>query len=385
MTITVGIRCDAGPRTGVGHLVRCVALAEELVAHGVAVHFLSDLGGLAWAHAQLEQRGLPWHPAPYDEVGLVAAAARLGLDALVTDSYELPPRHAAAVRATGRTVLTIVDGELRGQPADIYVDQNLDAELAVPDLPPGAIRLAGLDYALLRAAVRERRPAAARGASAARTPKVVAFFGGTDAYRAAPVIGRLLVATGAAFDAVVVAADRGLRDELRAVAPGAGQRLRVIGPTDELPALLADADLAVSASGTSTWELLCLGLPSALVRVVDNQIIGYERTIAHGLAAGLGHLPALRVPSAEADAAAAVLRDLLTDPAARTALGARAWAAVDGRGAERVARALLAAIRSGTDARRTAVAALERSVVAAQNWDYEGWQAMHAANKTPSR
>ncbi|GAB1689098.1 PseG/SpsG family protein [Krasilnikovia sp. M28-CT-15] len=380
--IAVGFRCDAGPRTGVGHLVRCVALAEELVARGVAVHFLSDLGGVTWAQAQLAQRGLPWHPAPFDQAGLVAAAARLGLDALVTDSYELPPGQAAAVRATGRTVLTIVDGNLLGQSADVYIDQNLDAELVAPELPPGAVRLAGLDYALLRTAVRERRPAAPRDAAVGRTPKVVAFFGGTDAFRAAPVIGRLLVATGAAFDATVVAADGGLRDELLAVATLEGQRLRVIAPTDDLPGLLADADLAVSASGTSTWELLCLGLPAALVRVVDNQILGYERTIARGLAAGLGHLPALRAPGVEADTAVRVLRDLLTDPVARAALGARAWAAVDGRGPERIANALLAAIRSAARHRR--VAALDRHAAVAHGWDYDGWQEMHAAGRAPA-
>jgi spore coat polysaccharide biosynthesis predicted glycosyltransferase SpsG len=330
------VRCDAGAQTGVGHLVRCVALAEELTARGVTVHFLSDLGGLAWAEAQLVERGLPWHPAPYDPVGLVAAADRLALDAVVLDSYELSPEHGIAIRATGRTVLAIVDAELRGQVADVYVDQNLDAELLSPALPEGAVRLAGLDYALLRQAVRERRPPAPRDGSA-RTPKVVAFFGGTDAYRAAPVLARLLVATGAAFEATVVAADGGLRADLEAIAPGPGQRLEIIDPTDGLPKLLADADLVVSASGTSTWELLCLGLPAALVWVVDNQILGYGRTIERGLAAGLGHLRDL--PSA---AAVEVLRGLLTDPSSRATLAARGWAAVDGRGVARVADALLA-------------------------------------------
>jgi len=42
------------------------------------------------------------------------------------------------------------------------------------------------------------------------------------------------------------------------------------------------------------------------------------------------------------DSAVGVLRGLLTDPASRTALAGRAWTAVDGRGAERVAGALLA-------------------------------------------
>ena len=331
---TIGIRCDAGRITGVGHLVRCVAFAEELVSRDVTVKFLSDLGDLPWAVAQLEQRGLPWHPPPFDEVGLVAATERLGLDALVVDSYTLPPQHSAAVRATGRTVLAIVDGELRGQSADIYVDQNLDAVITADGLG-----LAGLDYALLRRSVRQLRPLDAPVHEHTRTPKVVAFFGGTDAYRAAPAIAALLARTEVAFEATIVAADESLRRELLAVAPAAGQRFDIIEPTDDLPKILAGADLVVSASGTSTWELLCLGLPAALVWVVDNQIQGYERTVAHGYAAGLGRLGHLD------DTAVDVLRDLLTAPGARAALATRAWSAVDGRGVERVADALLARLR----------------------------------------
>ncbi|MFC7529564.1 PseG/SpsG family protein [Actinoplanes sp. GCM10030250] len=330
----VGVRCDAGPKTGVGHLVRCVALAEELTARGVDVHFLSDLGGVAWAVSQLEQRGLPWHPAPYDTVGMVAAAERLGLDALITDSYTLPPQHSVAVRETGRTVLAIVDGDLRGQAADIYVDQNLDAVLDT-HLNAGAVRLAGLDYALLRSSVRRLRPAVAPVHTSTRTPKVVAFFGGTDAYRAAPQVARLLTRSAVPFDATVIAADDSLRSELLAVNPGPGQRFEIIEPTDHLPKLLVDADLVISASGTSTWELLCLGRAAALLWVVDNQIQGYERTVARGYAAGLGRLNNFDTSAPD------ILARLLTDPAARTTLATRGWSAVDGRGTERVADALL--------------------------------------------
>ncbi|WP_030440629.1 PseG/SpsG family protein [Actinoplanes subtropicus] len=330
MTI-VGIRCDAGARTGVGHLVRCVALAEELVARGAGVRFLSDLGGVAWAEAQLSQRGLPGHPPPFDPVGLVAAVERLEIDALVIDSYTLPPAHSVAVRKTGRRVLAIVDGDFRGQTADIYVDQNLDARIDVED----AIGLAGLDYALLRSSVRSLRPVTPPVHRPGRTPKVVAFFGGTDAYRAAPQVAALLTRTGVGFDATVIAANEELNAELSAIPAGPGQRFEIISPTDDLPKLLAGADLAVSASGTSTWELLCLGLPAALVWVVDNQILGYDRTIARGYAAGLGQLGHL------GDDAVSTLRALLTDASWRTELAAKAWAAVDGRGVERVASALL--------------------------------------------
>ncbi|WP_199514982.1 PseG/SpsG family protein [Nucisporomicrobium flavum] len=341
--MNVGIRCDAGARTGVGHLVRCVALAEELTGRGIGVHFLSDLGGLEWAERQLTSRGLPWHPAPYDTVGLVAAADRLRLDAVVVDSYVLPPAHSAALRASSRAVLAIVDGDLRGQEADVYVDQNLDAELLTPGLPGGATRLAGLEYALLRRAVRDLRPPAPPVSAPAHVPRVVAFFGGTDAYRAAPVAARLLIDTGVPFAATIVAATDELRAELLGLRPADGQRLDIIAPTDELPRLLSAADLVISASGTSTWELLCLGRAAALVWVVDNQILGYDRTTARGLAAGLGHLPTLRDSPPEAIDR---LRELLSSPACRAELAARAWAAVDGQGCSRVADALLDAVRA---------------------------------------
>jgi hypothetical protein len=70
--------------------------------------------------------------------------------------------------------------------------------------------------------------------------------------------------------------------------------------------------------------------------VVDNQILGYDRTIARGYAAGLGQLGHFD------DTSVATLRSLLTDTGLRTTLAARAWAAVDGRGVARVADALLA-------------------------------------------
>ncbi|MFI5935047.1 PseG/SpsG family protein [Actinoplanes sp. NPDC051494] len=338
MSVTVGIRCDAGPSTGVGHLVRCVALAEELTARGADVRFLSDLGGVTWAESQLTGRGLPWHPAPYDPVALIAAADRLRLDAVVVDSYTLPPSHTAALRASGRPVLAIVDGSARGQQADIYVDQNLDA---VP-LEGDAVSLVGLDYALLRRAIRDLRPPVPPAAATpAAVPRVVAFFGGTDAFRAAPIVTSLLIGTGAAFTATVVAATDDLSTELHALHPGPGQHLEIIAPTDGLPELLADADLVISASGTSTWELLCLGRAAALVWVVDNQIQGYDRTTARGLAAGLGHLPDLGTPAVE------TLRHLLTTPEARTTLATQGWSAVDGHGCARVADTLLAAITQG--------------------------------------
>ncbi|NUO58116.1 MAG: spore coat protein [Hamadaea sp.] len=338
--IRIGIRCDAGPTTGVGHLVRGIALAEELTSRGVRVVFLGDVGGVGWAERELRERDLPLLPGPETPADLVAAARNLQLSGLVVDSYTLDPKCAGAVRASGVPVLAIVDGETRGQEPDLFLDQNLDAELA--EVPTSVPRLAGLNYVLLRDSVRRLRPERPKSAHEGR-PKLLAFFGGTDAFGAAPVVVRLVLATGVPVDATVVAGSEQLRKELAQLTPGPGQELRIIDPTDRLPEHIAAADVVVSASGTSTWELLCLGAAAAMVWVVDNQWLGYERVMARGLTAGIGLLSDLADPaSPAAESAVVVLRELLTTPLVRTELSTRAMAVVDGRGRERVADAFLA-------------------------------------------
>jgi spore coat polysaccharide biosynthesis predicted glycosyltransferase SpsG len=344
----VGFRCDAGALVGAGHVIRCVALAEELVGRGGEVEFLGSVDGPAWVRTLLDQRGISVRPAPGAPDELAAVAGDLGLDAVVLDSYVTDPACAERLLRAGVTVLAIVDGDPRGQRADLYLDQNLDAERAAVELPAGGVRLAGARFVLLRDSVRRLRPDRPRAARPG-IPRLLCFFGGTDATDAAPAVLRWAAATGAPFDATVVAARPGTADALAAVHLEPGQSVTPIPPTDRLPALAAAADLVVTAAGTATWELLCLGAPTALIWVADNQRLGYEAAVGRGVAAGLG---GITTPAANA---VAVLRTLLTDPAARADLAARGHALIDGRGRERVAGALFDAVtrRSAAGARTT--------------------------------
>jgi spore coat polysaccharide biosynthesis predicted glycosyltransferase SpsG len=293
---------------------------------------------VGWASAQLAARGIPLHPGPETPRELVETARGHALDVMVLDSYELDPAGAGALREAGVLTLAVVDGDTRGQDADLYLDQNFGASTPAP---AGRL-LAGSAYALLRDSVVAARPAAPRPATAVGRPRVLAFFGGTDAVGAAPVLTRVLLATGHPMDLTVVVGRPEVEAELAAVPPGRGQSLRPVPPTDELPALIGAADLVVSAAGTSTWELC------ALVCVVDNQRESYHRVVGHGLVAGLGELPELAaagMPGRAARAAAArTLTGLLAAPDRRAALSARAWSTVDGRGRGRVADAVLAAL-----------------------------------------
>ena len=342
---TVGVRCDAGPATGVGHLVRCVALAEELVGRGLGVVFLGDLGGLPFAQRQLADRGLPLLPAPVAPEDLADLAVALGLAAVVLDGYHLDPGIGTALTARGLPVLALSDGAFGAdQRATIHLDQNLGA-VRPAHLPPGTEALSGLAHVLLRDLVRSRRPAAARvvttdTANAQGPASVLAVFGGTDPTAAVLTLAPLVLGTGEPLHLRAIASTPATVEVLQRLRPGPRQTLTVLPPADDLPALAVQADLVVSAAGSSVWELLCLGTPTALVCVSDNQEAGYREVVSRGLVEGLGHVAALRDHEPTRTAATARLRTLLRDPGARARLAARGLAAVDGRGRERVADAL---------------------------------------------
>ncbi|MEI8407967.1 MULTISPECIES: PseG/SpsG family protein [unclassified Kribbella] len=335
----VGVRCDVGPGRGIGHVMRCLALAEELLRRGLEVVFVCDAHTVPWAAAQIAARGIALEPAVWTPAEHVELVGRLRLDAVVFDSYDLDASVYPAVRATGVPTLAIVDGDFRGAEADVLVDQNLAAELDHPDIPANTVRLAGLRYVMIRDEILALRPADPPVRRPSAVPKVFAFFGGTDAFGAGPYVVQALAATGVPFEATVVAPGAELAAQIAATELAPHQRVDVIGPTDRLAAEVRAADLTISASGTSTWELLCLGATAGLVCVVDNQVMGYERAIATGTAVGVGVLSDLK---ADPSTAAAVLKRLLTDPAERSRLATAGWKLVDGNGRTRVADALMA-------------------------------------------
>jgi RimJ/RimL family protein N-acetyltransferase len=178
-------------------------------------------------------------------------------------------------------------------------------------------------------------------------------MGGTDPLGCAPLVLDALAHTGLALDVTVVATPataEALAARARSWPRG---RLEVTPPISDLPAAMAQADLVVSAAGTSVWELCALARPMAVVAVVDNQLPGYAALLRAGAAAGLGRPDDLADPSA----VAGVLRPLLQEPARRDELATAARTLIDGLGAWRVVSAWEQVVAGATpDAAPRAVA-----------------------------
>lgn len=335
--LRVAMVCDAGPEVGIGHVMRCLALGEELVARGAQVVAVADLDQVPWVAEQVRRRGIEIaSPGPDD---ICEVLTRLEPSSVVVDSYLLP----AAVYADLRErwpLLALTDGDPRGRFADLYLDQNLGAEASAWALPEGARHLGGLDYAQQRREIVRQRPSAPKAAADEHTPlRVLAFFGGTDAFGVAPRVVRLVARAGIAVELTAIAATPELAEEIAGITPAPGQAVHLIGPTDTLAELVADSDVVLSAAGTSAWELFCLGAAVGFVCVADNQKDAYVRMDQDQLAVGIATLAELDGDSADA---VARMRDLLGDVRLRERLRAACWAMVDGRGPARVADALLA-------------------------------------------
>ena len=119
--------------------------------------------------------------------------------------------------------------------------------------------------------------------------------------------------------------------ELEQLAQRAGERIAIRRNPSDMPQLMAWADLAVSAAGTTCWELAFMGLPMLLVVLADNQRPNATCLDKLGVAGNLGWHGEL-----SEDKVRAAVMHTLDDPALRASMSQKGLALVDGRGASRV-------------------------------------------------
>jgi UDP-2,4-diacetamido-2,4,6-trideoxy-beta-L-altropyranose hydrolase len=333
------VLADAGAKVGGGHIMRCLTLAGSLTRAGAECAFVAGPAARAvleaFAEASVEIVPLAEEPSASELAETGASAARSwSADAIVADHYGFGPRDDATLDAASERLL-ILDDLRRRHSHGLVLDSNIGRTAA--DYP-GREVLAGPKFALVRPAFAALRPATlARRAAGAVPARVLVSLGLTDA---GAITGRvahaLMPALGEAALDVVIGGGAASRGELEALAR-ADPRVSLHIDARDMAALIAVADIAVGAGGSSAWERSSLGLPSLTVIVADNQ---RENTTA---LAREGATLAIAPPSGDFDARlVAGFARLVADKALRAAMSASAAALCDGLGADRVAERLLA-------------------------------------------
>jgi len=308
----VRLVATAGPHEGRGHVGRALAVAEALAGLGARSEIRLIRGGLTPAQASYA-----------NDLGIAIRPLSGGTETDVT-YFDLPNPNEATADVEGARTAVMDDRDVFAGQANLVIQPSQPSWTG----PGRADRvLEGYGMAPISAEYRRLRAAPRRDRDSSGERHVVACFGGADPARVSQRLVDALAGTGAQVDIIIGASYEGSTD---------GWPIDPIRDPDDLPERLAAADVAVLAAGTMKFEAACLGLPALLVAVADDQLRAGPPFAATGVADYLGD-GRLIPPSAVVDALAALLRD----DARREAMGRRAAELIDGRGAERIARALL--------------------------------------------
>lgn len=340
------VRVDAGPEVGTGHAMRCLALAQG---------WRDGHGDVAFAHAEilpavedwLRKEGFESIPlpvragSPEDAKATATLARDRGAAWTVLDGYRFGGDFQKALKAAGTRLLAIDDyGHAGEYTADLVLDQNAGADASLYTKTRAETRLLlGPRYVLLQRGHRSRQPRDAEAPEIAR--RILVTFGGIDARDLSSRVLHGLEATGLGplEVRIVVGLGNPHAAQLEAAARASPLRVQLERSPADLVDLMAWADLAVAAAGTTSWELAHLGVPSVLLATADNQRRVAENLAAEGAALDLGwHADATEHRIAEA------VRALATDPARRREMTRRGEALVDGDGISRVVTELKAAL-----------------------------------------
>ena len=294
MSCIAAIRVDSSEQIGSGHLMRCLTLAARLRKDGAEVHFICrDLSGNL--NHLVREQGFSLHVLPRhaDNPALAGYAAWLtvpqAVDAeetetilrqlqpverLVVDSYALDTAWEQPLRPLVREIFVIDDLANRKHDADVLLDQNFYREMRhrYDGLVPAACKLLlGPAHALLREefyAAREKI-----GVRDGTLRRILVFYGGSDVTRETEKAIRALVQLqllSVAVD-VVVGGSNARRTQIEELCAAYGF-LHYHCQVSNMAELMACADLALGAGGTTTWERCFLGLPAIVTAVAENQI-----------------------------------------------------------------------------------------------------------------
>lgn len=325
-------RVDASSKIGTGHVHRCLTLARLLREADCTVTFLMDLSLPGHMGERVAKEGFAVAPPQH-------AAIPPDTDWLIVDHYTLDAAWETPARAYARRILVIDDLANRLHDADVLLDQNLHAtpEARYKNLTPrDCVFLCGAAYALLRPEFAAARDASQQRQYDAPATRALITFGGSDADNVTgKAVAALLGLPELQLDVVMGGGAVHLAAlKKTAAANPASVTLHI--DTKHMAALMQTADIAVAAAGTTTWERCCLGLPSLVLAIADNQLELGQNVHDAGAHQYLGW---------HEDLSEQALRTAFIDYSANAALRAthssKALSLVDGLGANRVAAALL--------------------------------------------
>ncbi len=290
----VVIRSDASPSIGSGHVMRCLTLAESIASKGIQCIFASS---------DETRQTVPMLDASGLKIVSPDDAVAIRPDLLIVDHYGLDKAYEAAAREWARKIAVIDDLANRAHDCDVLIDQTYGRTGADYQklVPPACNVLTGANYMILR----PQFPAARQKAKERRTDRsnsvnrVLVAVGSTNYNNVVVKIlsGLRLVSKNALHIDVVLSSGasnlNGVRDSISFLNDKTLHKATLYLDVNNMADLMVEANIAIGAGGTTTWERCCLGLPTLMLELADNQIPTIDALTAVGAIIPIGHINAL--------------------------------------------------------------------------------------------
>lgn len=364
----VAFRADASLQIGTGHVMRCLTLADALAARGADCQFIcrahegnlvefirskdyvahalpilheasvaSTAPGPAASHPDLAHAH--WLGATEaqdaEACGPILAAQRP--DWLIVDHYALDARWERALAPHYRKLMVIDDLADRPHTCDVLLDQTFGRDAADyrAHVPADCRLLCGSQYALLRPEFAALRPYSLQRRARPSLRELLITMGGVDKDNATGQVLQALRTCPLPADCritVVMGSTAPWLEEVRAQAQDMPWPTRVLVGVSDMAQLMADSDLAIGAAGATSWERCCLGLPTIMVVLAENQ-----RKVAQGLERS-GGVKLIKLGQSATTQLRELLFPLINDPAQLLHMSDCAASVVDGSGVAAVMR-----------------------------------------------
>lgn len=340
MKPTLILRADASLAIGVGHVMRCLALAQAWRAQvgGKAVFCCTKLPPKIARRLIKEHMELRFIDAvagsETDARATVANARAEDAEWVVVDGYAFTPAYFETLHASGLRVLALDDmARLESYPVDVLLNQNMGAAVSNYAGRTGAetVLLLGPRYSLLRREFRRVQPRD-RSYDSKNLRHILITLGGADEENfTAAILNNLKRTVHGQVDVIILAGAANPHiEKLCALAESAPFACDVCVDARDVASLMNWADVAITAGGSTVWELAALRVPALIGALADNQLAGL---------AGLSEIPffkAMRIEELVAGDLGSEVDRLCTQAAALSA----AEMPFDAEGALRVVQLL---------------------------------------------
>ena len=291
--MNIVIRSDASLHIGSGHIMRCLVLAKSLTIHGHQVSFASrpQQGDLIsfiesknfkvyrlnqpekWLTPQDTSDYQAWLQVSWqdDAQSFIQQVDKVNL--VIVDHYGIDAQWEHNIKDHFKCNLMAIDDLTRQHQADIILDQTLlRSPQEYKHLNPNSTVLAGSDFALINPHFFYLRNKLLHSKISIVQPRILVSMGGVDQPNATLKILKALSLLKDNAKVTVLLSPRAPHyKQVSEYCERHKDWLQHIDFTEKMAALMAEHHFAIGAPGTTSWERACLGIPSIIIPLAENQ------------------------------------------------------------------------------------------------------------------